>query len=453
MALFGSPWLSAVSSITLISGVWSVLLKSVVRRCQKYHQTRIESVTERSRHNSAVLARFTGEIRAQLAGIRTMNSLALSGGLPEQANDCLEAAQESLHSLTALVDDLCDLTQAGAARAELCNRPFPIRATIDDAIRAVCSPAFEKNPALSVTVNPEIPLHLSGDANCVRQILVHLMRAAMRLGGEGKIEIHAQPLEGLASGIGIEFLVRARGVIIRKKHYGDLLESLRPIPGRSPLPAGRSALSLVLCSQLARQMSADISVRNEPGAAICFRFTGRFVPASGGLLPAPDAEAHTRSLLNLALAGQDQTGESESGGGPLEVLVAENNAVSRRLLVRMLEHRGCLVHAAGNGAQALALIAQETVDLIFMDLRMPTLDGLDVARTVRHEEQGTGRHVPIIALTPYVLNGDERGCLDAGMDDYLTKPVRHRDLTRILARYARSPIPDAPTPRDESSVI
>ena len=138
-----------------------------------------------------------------------------------------------------------------------------------------------------------------------------------------------------------------------------------------------------------------------------------------------------RSLVNLALAGQHEP----DPGAPLEILVAEDNAVNQKLVVRLLENRGCRVISASNGAQALALLADKRVDLILMDVQMPAIDGIEATKAIRMQEKQTGGHVPIVALTAYAMSGDEARCLSAGMDGYLAKPVRNDELIRVVESF------------------
>ena len=361
-----------------------------------------------------------------------MNSLALAGELPEQARECLQIAEESGASLTELLDDVLDLSRIEAGRMELDYRPFSVQATIEEAARTLSATAIEKRLTLTTTVDSSVPSRLSGDAIRLRQVLLNLLSNAIRFTDNGRIHVGAKAIGKGPGAVVVEFRVANTGAGVAPDQCQAILEALRLAPDFAGLPSPAIGLSLGISSHLVKLMRGAISVESEPGHGSCFRFTAQFLPVAEET-PAPvDAEATARSLVNLALAGQNKPNPAR----PLEILIAEDNAVNQKLAIRILEDRGCRVVAANNGAQALALLAEKSFDLILMDVQMPAIDGLEATRAIRMKERQSGAHIPIVALTAHAMSGDESRCREAGMDGYLAKPVRREDLVRVVERFA-----------------
>jgi CheY-like chemotaxis protein len=187
-----------------------------------------------------------------------------------------------------------------------------------------------------------------------------------------------------------------------------------------------------------------MSLESEPGRGSAFTFTIRAARAGTGTEAAPIPEAAETPAapappmprgVELAAAAR---AAAPASGASLAVLVAEDNPVNQRVATAMLKRRGHRVTVAGNGAEAVALVARETFDVVFMDVQMPEMDGLDATQAIRRAEAGTGRHLPIVAMTAHAMNGDRERCLAAGMDDYLTKPVSVAGIDRVLAGLTAS---------------
>lgn len=131
----------------------------------------------------------------------------------------------------------------------------------------------------------------------------------------------------------------------------------------------------------------------------------------------------------------------------MRILLTEDNLVNQRLATRLLEKRGHYVVVAGNGREALETLEKQTFDLVLMDIQMPEMDGLEATAKIREKEQLTGQHLPVVALTAHAMKGDQQLCMAAGMDDYLTKPIRPQELDALLGKYAAKPAASEPVSR------
>ena len=177
-------------------------------------------------------------------------------------------------------------------------------------------------------------------------------------------------------------------------------------------------------------MEGRMWLQSTIGEGATFHFTARFGKSSAARDP---AELAAPMRAAEALEGKEVPAQ-EPAGRRLRILLAEDNAVNQRLVIRLLEKWGHSVRVAGNGRAALAAIENERFDLALMDIQMPGMDGLEAARTIRDRERGTEDHLPIIAMTAHAMNGDRELCLEAGMDSYLSKPIRAAEFFAAIER-------------------
>lgn len=177
------------------------------------------------------------------------------------------------------------------------------------------------------------------------------------------------------------------------------------------------------------------------------------------LKPVRKSELLAACLAVLGDATKRLSSESGSATRPIagptgtRILLVEDNPVNQRVAARMMESQGHFVRIAGDGGEALSILSQEEFDLIFMDIQMPGIDGLNATRTIRDRERQTGGHVPIVAMTAHAMRGDEERCIEAGMDGYLSKPVSGKAIAQAIQKFARIPNADAPTPQQAAAKV
>jgi len=220
----------------------------------------------------------------------------------------------------------------------------------------------------------------------------------------------------------LQFSVRDTGIGIAKEQQAQIFDAFVQADGSTTRNYGGTGLGLAIATQIVAMMDGNIEVESEVGQGSVFRFTAQF--------SLPDSSTVQR------IAEQDE-GEEQPAVPSLHILVVEDNAFNQRLAMSLLQKQGHQVVVASDGRTALDLWAQSSFDLIMMDVQMPEMDGFEVTAAIRAAERATGAHILILATTAHALVGDRERCLDAGMDEYISKPIHAKTLNSTLAKLAQ----------------
>ena len=423
--------LAIVFAVTLAALFWVAALRARLKRQTQVIHRQLgeaaalkEAAEAANRAKSEFLANMSHEIRTPLHGILGMADLAMDAGPEEERRSYLDLVKQCGWSLLNLINDILDLSKIEAGRMKLDPAPFELRPFVNRFAAVVQVSTVQKGLDFSATVDPQVPDRLVGDSGRLNQILMNLAGNAIKFTETGTVTLHvacgqtADPLEPEADPVILCFSVRDTGIGIDSEKLALIFEAFEQADNSVARKYGGTGLGLAISRRLVHLMGGRIWVESEPGKGSTFSFTatfGRMQASAPTLIPSPAAGTACPAQIR-----------------PLRLLLAEDNPVNQLLATRVLEKTGHEVVAVANGQLAVEISARDHFDAVLMDVQMPVVDGLMATRQIREREKQTGAHVPIVALTARAMDGDQEGCLAAGMDAFLPKPIQASQLLSLL---------------------
>jgi CheY-like chemotaxis protein len=283
-----------------------------------------------------------------------------------------------------------------------------------------------------------------GDPARLRQIVVNLVGNAIKFTSHGEVAIAIESDEG---GQFLHFIVSDTGAGIPLAKQRSIFDPFSQADSSTTRQYGGTGLGLTISTRLIELMGGKIWVESQVGQGARFHFTARLPPGVGRQPCDWGTVSQTRSLddVNVRVAkgipeapAAAQSLHAACGTVPsLNLLVAEDNVVNQLLMTRLLEKRGHRVTMASTGREALEALERDRYDMVFMDVQMPEMSGLEATKAIREGEKSPGIHMTVVALTAHAMKGDRERCLAAGMDDYLSKPIAAQELDDVLTRHGR----------------
>lgn len=371
---------------------------------------------------SEFLANISHEMRTPLNAICGMCELMIGQELPEPHASRAKLAHAAVNVLTTTIDDLLDLSKLEAGHMTLDPVPTDIRELVGTAFSLISAQAHAKGVRLRLEIAETVPLFLRVDPLRLRQVVTNLLNNALKFTEKGSVSLSVSTEPVGDKEVFLDVCVRDTGIGIAPEVQSRLFQPFTQADASTTRRYGGTGLGLAISRRLVEAMGGVIGLESSPGAGSLFWFRIP-LPIEGEALPVEAPPAPTPGLSRL------------------RVLIVEDNAANRQIAVEMLAHLGVVAETAENGKEGLERMARSPYDLVFMDCSMPVMDGYEATAQWRRRE-ASGARLPIVAMTAYALQGDKEKCLAAGMDDYLSKPVRLRDFAGALSRWARPVDPE-----------
>jgi signal transduction histidine kinase/HPt (histidine-containing phosphotransfer) domain-containing protein len=373
------------------------------------------------------LAVMSHEIRTPINGILGATQLLATTKLTPEQQKYLRTAEVSSEILLTVVNDILDFSKIDAGKLTLEQNSIDLQILIQDVCESIATSAKAKNLQIDRRVAANIPKYILGDITRLRQILLNLVNNAIKFTEKGKVTISATvtPQQSIASDeVEILFTVCDTGIGIETDEIAKLFQAFSQANTSTTRKYGGTGLGLAICSRLIELMEGKIWVESQVGVGTIVYFT---IGTKITEIP-PDESTLLSCKLNLNPEGQL----------PLNILLAEDNQINQELAIAMFAKMGYQLTVVANGIEALEALEKQPYDLLFADLNMPKMDGLKLAKflTKNWLDLGVPYHCPkIIAMTASVLDGDRELCLEAGMDDYITKPILINTLQKSIDKW------------------
>ncbi len=369
-----------------------------------------------NRAKSEFLAFMSHEIRTPMNGVIGMAALLSDSPLTGEQHECVNAIRDSGSALVTIINDLLDFSKIEAGKLTLEHTEFELRAAVKEVIAMVNRTAQAKGLELRSQIAAELPAWVAGDPVRFKQMALNLLSNAVKFTESGSV---TASLTGVMEEgkVRLKFAVTDTGIGISPDLQSRLFQSFSQAETSTTRRFGGTGLGLAISKQLAALMGGTIGVSSEAGEGSTFWVT---------------IELDEVKAAPVRVASQERTSVARTRG---HVLVAEDNAINQKVIQKLLTRLGCTVEIVENGAEALRRVQESAAwDVVLMDCQMPVMDGWEATRAIRTGSL-PGAAIPIVAVTANAMVGEREKCLEAGMNDYLAKPISQDALEKVMQRW------------------
>jgi PAS domain S-box-containing protein len=408
----------------------------------------VEAAEAASRAKTQFVANVSHELRTPMNGILGMTELTLDTPLTDEQREYLTVIKSSAESLLNVLNEVLDFSKVEAGKIELEAIDFSLREELGTTLKGLGYRARAKGLSLLQEMDEQVPDRLTGDPGRLKQILVNLVGNAIKFTDQGTVTVRVRLQDAerrapagkdQASGLQsafclVQFSVSDTGIGIPADKLGAIFRPFEQAEEELSRKYGGTGLGLAIVSWLVELMGGQVWVDSVVGQGSTFHYTAVFG------LPRQGTPGDARPSVGAAPAPSAPAPAPESNvrvGRALDILLADDHEVNRKLLVALFKRKGHRITPVGTGQEALDLLERGSFDLVLMDVQMPEMDGLAVTREIRARERAGRKRTPIIALTAHSLEGDRERFLAAGMDGFVSKPFKFHELfaeiDRVLA--------------------